>query len=357
MSITEGGIGNQNLLLSHNPIGKALGTLAVQYMLSAQSQKAVVVLGQIQRSEVGLGLYAHIGITVDGNIGNIMKQLVATVQCFREHEQLRSVVHKVRSIVALDEVLVLQHIFQELNIGLYAADTEFLQAAQHFGNSDLMAQTPGSGLNQKRIVVGSDNGASEGVTAVQTNAHAAAATIGNQLAGVGHKIVRGVLGSNTALNSMADGMQILLLGQGDFRTVQVVALSDLDLGLHDIDTGDLLGDGVLYLNTGVDLDEVEFAIRRCQKFYGAGADVVNILHQFHSGIANSLALLQRQGEGRGDFHQLLVTTLYGAITLEKMHQITVHIANDLHLDMLGVLQIFFQIDFIIAKGLLSFAFG
>ena len=127
--------------------------------------------------------------------------------------------------------------------------------------------------------------------------------------------------------------------------------------MHDIDTGDLLGDGVLYLNTGVDLDEVEFAVGRSQKFYGTGADVVNILHQFHSGIANSLALLQRQGEGRGDFHQLLVTTLYGAITLEKMHQITVHIANDLHLDMLGVLQIFFQIDFVIAKGLLCFAFG
>ena len=111
MGITEGGIGNKNLLLSHNPIGKSFGALGIQHMLGAQSQEAVVVLGHIQRCKVRLGLYAHIVIAINGNIRNIMEQLVATVQRFREDEKLRGLVHKVRGIVALDKVLVLQHVF------------------------------------------------------------------------------------------------------------------------------------------------------------------------------------------------------------------------------------------------------
>ena len=154
-----------------------------------------------------------------------------------------------------------------------------------------MAQAPGGGLNQQGIVIRGDNGAGEGVAAVQTNAHAAATAIGNQLAGVRHKVVGRVLCSNTALNSMADDVQILLLGQVDFRTVQIVAFGNLDLGLHDIDAGDLLGNGVLHLNAGVNLDKVEFAIWSGQKFYGTCADIVNIFHELHSGLANSLALL------------------------------------------------------------------
>ena len=68
-----------------------------------------------------------------------MEQLVAAVQSFREDKQLRRLIHKVRRIIALNEVLVLQHIFQKLDIGLNATNTEFLQAAQHLGNGDLVA--------------------------------------------------------------------------------------------------------------------------------------------------------------------------------------------------------------------------
>ena len=95
-------------------------------MLSTQSQNAIIGLGHIQRRKVRLGLYAHVGITVDSDVGNVMQQLVATVQGFREDEELRCLVHKIRGIVALHKVLILQHIFQELNIGLDATDAEFL---------------------------------------------------------------------------------------------------------------------------------------------------------------------------------------------------------------------------------------
>ena len=182
-----------------------------------------------------------------------------------------------------------------------------------------MSEAPGGSLNQQRIVVRSDDGAGEGVAAVQTDAEAAAAAVGNQLAGIGHKVVGRVLGGNTALDSMADGCQLILLRQGDFRAVQVVALGNLDLCLYNVDTGNLLGNGVLNLNAGVNLDEVELAVGSSQKFYGAGADVVNIFHQLDSSLADSFALFYRQSEGRSNFNQLLVAALYGAVALKQMH--------------------------------------
>ena len=135
-------------------------------MLSTQRQNAIVGLGHIQRSKVRLRLYADVRVTVDGDIGNVVQQLVAAVQGFLEDKQLRCIINKVGSIIALDEVRVLQYVFQKLDIGFDAADTEFFQAAQHLGNCNLVSEAPGGSLNQQRIVVRSDDGAGEGVAAV-----------------------------------------------------------------------------------------------------------------------------------------------------------------------------------------------
>ena len=180
-----------------------------------------------------------------------------------------------------------------------------------------MSEAPGGSLNQQRIVIRSDDGAGEGVAAVQTDAEAAA--VGNQLAGIGHKVIGRVLSGNTALDSVADGCQLILLRKGDFRAVQVVALGNLDLCLHNVYTGNLLGNGVLNLNAGINLNEVELAVGSSQKFYGGGADVVNIFHQLDSSLADSFALFYRQSEGRSNFNQLLVAALHGAVALKQMH--------------------------------------
>ena len=244
-----------------------------------------------------------------------------------------------------------------MNIGFYAADTEFLQAAQHFGDSNFMSQAPGGCFYEQGVIVRRDNRAGEGIAAVKTDAEAAAAAVGDELAGVRHEVVGRVLSRDTALDSMAHGLQILLLRQVDFRAMELIAFSNFDLGLHDIDTGNLLGNGMLNLNTRVNLDEVELAVGSSKEFYSAGADIINVLHQLYSCVADSLALLYRQSEGRSDFYELLMTTLYGAVTLEQVHEVAMRIADNLHLDMLRVLQIFFQIDFIIAKSLFRFALG
>ena len=110
MSITEGGVGQQNLLLRHNPVSQAFSTTGVENMFSAQGKNAIVRLRHVQRREVRLRLYADVGIAVDGDVSNIMQQLVATVEGFRENEELRRCINKVSAVIAFDEVLVLQYV-------------------------------------------------------------------------------------------------------------------------------------------------------------------------------------------------------------------------------------------------------
>ena len=125
MRITEGGICEQNLLLCQYPFSQTFRSAGIQNVLSTQRQNAVVGFGHIQRCKVRLRLYADVGITVDGNVSDVVQQLVAAVQGFLEDKQLRCIINKVGSIIALDEVRVLQYVFQKLDIGFDAADTEF----------------------------------------------------------------------------------------------------------------------------------------------------------------------------------------------------------------------------------------
>ena len=66
----------------------------------------------------------------------------------------------------------------------------------------------------------------------------------------------------------------------DFIAVEGIAFSDFDLGLDDVDTGNHFGNRVFYLDTGVDFDEIEVAVRRNQEFDRTGIDVMNVFINF-----------------------------------------------------------------------------
>ena len=55
------------------------------------------------------------------------------------------------------------------------------------------------------------------------------------------------------------------------------------------------------------------------------------------------------GRGRA-LHDLLVAPLHGAVALEEMHRLAVSVAQDLHLDVAGALDQFFQVDLVLAEG-------
>src|SRR5690606_35057505 len=138
---------------------------------------------------------------------------------------------------------------------------------------------------------------------------------------------------------------------------EVLAVGDLDLLLDQIDAGDLLGDGVLHLDAGVHLDEVEVTLGVHEVFDGAGAFVVAGLGGLDRGLAHALAQVGRE-EGRGGFlDELLVAALHGAVAFAEVEGLAVGVGEDLELDVAGLLDVFLDIDRAVAEGFLGLVAG
>ena len=59
------------------------------------------------------------------------------------------------------------------------------------------------------------------------------------------------------------------------------------------------------------------------------------------------------GEGGGELHHLLVAALEGAVPLEQVNHVAVLVAQNLHLNVLGLHQELLHEDVVIAEGLLG----
>ena len=75
-----------------------------------------------------------------------------------------------------------------------------------------------------------------------------------------------VLGVDAALDGVAANLQLRWQNR-----VQPLPGGDQQLRLHHVHAGNGLGDGVLHLDAGVHLDEVELAVLVHQKFDRAGS--------------------------------------------------------------------------------------
>ena len=286
-----------------------------------------------------------------------MEQFGPSVPALRELEQLRRLINKVRRIRSVNKLRTLQHIFQKGNIGLDTADAKFLQTAQHLGDGDFVVQSPGSGLNQQRIIIGGDYRAGKSVPRIQTDPHAAAAAIGDQLTGIRHKPIGRVFRSNTALNGFTPVLQIFLFRNPHFRTVEAVPFRNTDLGLYNINAGNGFRNGMFYLNTGIHFNEVIIAIPGHQKFYRTGAEIVDIFHERDGRATDFFPQGRIHKSSRRHLHHFLVTALDGAVPFEQVHHFALFIGQDLHFNMLGILQIFFQINLFAAKGFQCLGFS
>ena len=100
--------------------------------------------------------------------------------------------------------------------------------------------------------MGADLGAGVHRAAVDPHAGAAGRAVGDDLAGVRAEAVGRVLGGDPALQCGAADVDLVL---AEPQVGQRFAGGDPDLRLHQVDVGDLLGDGVLDLDPRVHLDE------------------------------------------------------------------------------------------------------
>ena len=127
MGVTESCIRKQYLFLFLDPFCQTFRPSGIQDLFRPFRQLAVKGLGHIQGGEFRFGHNPYIGIPVYGNVPDIMEQLGTTVPAFREVEQFRCFIQEISSIGAVNEAGMLQQVFQESDVGLNTADTEFLQ--------------------------------------------------------------------------------------------------------------------------------------------------------------------------------------------------------------------------------------
>ncbi len=142
----------------------------------------------------------------------------------------------------------------------------------------------------------------------------------------------GVLGVHPHLDRVP-GRGDLVLGQR-----QVLAGGDGKLPLHEVETGDLLGDAVLDLEAGVHLQEVRLTVSD-EELDRAGAGVADLLAEGDRRLVQRGPQLVGEPERRCLLDDLLVAALRRAVALEQVHDVAGVVAEHLHLDVAARLDV------------------
>ncbi|GAA3046288.1 hypothetical protein GCM10020229_66970 [Kitasatospora albolonga] len=131
---------------------------------------------------------------------------------------------------------------------------------------------------------------------------------------------------------------------------ELLAVRDPEHLADQVDPGDLLGDRVLHLQTGVDLQEGDQPVLGDQELAGAGADVARLAQDRLGGPVQLRVLLVRE-ERRGRLlYQLLVAALERAVTGRDDHHVAVLVGQALGLDVPRVVQVLLDEALATAEG-------
>ena len=245
----------------------------------------------------------------------------------------------------VEEDRVGHHVLEEGDVGLHAADAELLEGAVHDARRLLEGEPPGADLHQQRVVVRGDLGPGEAVAGVEPDPGAAGGAVGLDGAEVGGEVVLRVLGGDAALDGEAAHLDVGLRGDADLRIGELVPLGHQDLGLDQVAAGDHLGDGVLHLDARVHLDEVVAPLLVEEELDGAGVAVGDLAADAAGRPSQSAARCSGvEGQRRGELDHLLVAALHRAVALEEVDEVAVVVAQHLHLDVLGILDVALQED-------------
>lgn len=223
------------------------------------------------------------------------------------------------------------------------ADLVLVEGSQGAGDGFLAGRGVDNELADHGVVVGRDAVSGAGV-GVDADAEASWGAVGLDESGAGSEVFGGVLGVDAALDGVALDMDVFLL------VLELLTRGDLDGGFDDVDACDHLGDGVLDLHAGIDLEHVEVLVVVHEELDGRGAGVVGGLDELGGGFADLLDLLAFDQRSRGFFDDFLVAALHGAVAFPEVDRIAVLVSDDLDFDMSCVFEEFFDEDAAVAEG-------
>ena len=127
-----------------------------------------------------------------------------------------------------------------------------------------------------------------------------------------------------------------------------------NLTSNDVNARYFFRNGVFNLHAWIDFDEINLLVFIHQKFDRSRARILNVATNPHCIIIQFVFSFLRKRQGRRNLDDLLKPPLHGTITLVKMHQIAVSVAQNLDFNVLGIVNKFFKKNSIVPEG--SFGF-
>ena len=123
-----------------------------------------------------------------------------------------------------------------------------------------------------------------------------------------------------------------------------MALSNANLGLHEVAHGDQLCNGMLDLNARVHFNEEEVALLIHKELNSTGVAIANVVGQSKSVVTDLFTFLVGEIKRGSNLDDLLMATLNGTVTLIEMYDIAVVITENLYFNMLWILNKLLQED-------------
>lgn len=121
---------------------------------------------------------------------------------------------------------------------------------------------------------------------IQSDTVSTGRSVDLDFARVGLESLRGIFSGDSALDGKATSVDMVL---SQTELLERNASGDLDLRSNNVDTGNLLGDRVLDLDTRVDFDKVVSALLVDQELGGTGVSVSDSMGELEGIVQDSLS--------------------------------------------------------------------
>jgi len=230
----------------------------------------------------------------------------------------------------------------EYDIGAHTGDDVLIKGPLHPGYGLFSVFAVGHQLGYQRVVVRRYD--ISGVdTAVHPDPRPPRTAVAFDLAWRGGEVVEGVLSIDPALNGPAVDLHVALV------VCQGTAGSHYNLLFGQVHSGDHLGDGMLHLQAGVHLQEVEVA-PGVHELHCTGAGIAYGLGRFDRNGSHLLSQILAHHRGGRFLNQLLVAALDGAFPVRDIDGLAVIVGQDLKLDVPGLGEILLNVDGVVSKG-------
>ena len=236
---------------------------------------------------------------------------------------------------------------EKAGVGLDSGDGVFVEGAAEARDGFFARVAPGDEFAEEGIVI-VGNGPAFVDAVVKADAGAAGDTAGEDFSWRGEEIVVGIFGVQANFHGVTAGRD------GFPFEGEPMAGSNGDLEFDEVEARDLLGDGMLDLQAGVNLEEIEIEVGVDEKLDGAGVDVAARAGKAHGGIAHFFAELGSDDGGRGLFDHFLVAALHRTFAFAEGDDAAVGVGKDLDFDVARLFKIFFQIEAGVAEGVEGF---